>query len=271
MRYVRTLLRVSTLLLLVALSLTQRSLAIENTDDIDTNRPSFMFSPLVVPKGSLQFENGTVYDHFQHGGTSVDLPETQVRLGLTKTTEFQMFVPNAVMFQPNSSTSFNGGASDLNEIGLKHQFPKFKKFQATFIGALNVPTGSRQISSGGTQPVFRIPWSYPLSSKWSIMGMQSLRVLNSGRDVIYEPDFMLTRDLDSRGRLTIFSEYGGYFAQNANGISIAHFGVVWKPARNHQLDMQWGFGMSKTAPAAFVGFGYSFRLDNLAWSEKTSP
>jgi hypothetical protein len=93
------------------------------------------------------------------------------------------------------------------------------------------------------------------------MGMQSLLLINSGRDLLYEPDFMLTRNLTPR--VAVFFEYGGFFAQRAPGISIAHFGAVWKVTRRHQLDAQWGFGMSKSAPAAFVGGGYSFRFDGL--------
>src|SRR5271155_1934501 len=38
----------------------QESQAMDQTDDIDTNRPSFMDSPLVVPKGRLQPENGAL-------------------------------------------------------------------------------------------------------------------------------------------------------------------------------------------------------------------
>src|SRR6516165_7179022 len=129
--------------------------SMEKTDDIDTNRPSFMFSPLVLPAGSLQFENGTLYQHFQHGRTNFGIPETQVRLGLTKRTEFEMFVPNFVLNHQEHTIARAGGASDLNEVGIKHQFPSIRNFQITFIGALNIPTGSVTISGPGVQPVFR--------------------------------------------------------------------------------------------------------------------
>jgi hypothetical protein len=38
-----------------------QALAMSQKDDIDTNRPSFMDSPLVLPKSSVQLENGTLY------------------------------------------------------------------------------------------------------------------------------------------------------------------------------------------------------------------
>lgn len=67
--------------------------AMDKTEDIDTNRPSFMFSPLVVPKGSVQLESGGLYQHFRKGINYFDASETQVRLGLTKRAELQLFVP----------------------------------------------------------------------------------------------------------------------------------------------------------------------------------
>ena len=142
------------------------ALALSKDDDIDTNRPSFMDSPLVVPKGSLQVENGTLYQHFQHGVNYYDLSETELRLGITQRTEFQMFVPQWVMFytQPSSinspsftdaganvlstsSSTFQNGVSDITEPGIKHQFgPFFKDLNVSFIGGVTVPTGRRLIS-----------------------------------------------------------------------------------------------------------------------------
>ena len=69
-------------------------LAATSDDAIDTNRPSFMFSPIVVPKGSLQLENGTLFSGLRRGRWAYDIPETQVRLGVTPTTELQLSVPN---------------------------------------------------------------------------------------------------------------------------------------------------------------------------------
>src|SRR5271163_3222427 len=83
----------------------QESQAMDQTDDIDTNRPSFMDSPLVVPKGSLQLENGALFQHFQHGLSTYDMPETELRVGLLKSTEFQVFVPNYTLFHRQSSAA----------------------------------------------------------------------------------------------------------------------------------------------------------------------
>jgi hypothetical protein len=240
----------------------------EKVDDIDTNRPSFMFSPLVLPKGSVQLENGTLYQHFDHGVTYYELSDTQVRVGLTKRVEFQMFVPTFILNHQSHTTLYQAGTTDLEEVGFKIQLPAIKKFQPTVIAAMNIPTGSKNINGPGVQPVFRMPYGISVGN-WGIMGMQSLLVLNSGRDAQYQPDFMLTRNITPR--LGVFAEYLGVFTHQANGFSIMHFGSTWKVARDHQFDIQWGFGLNKSAPAALVGVGYSYRFDWLPWGGPRTP
>jgi Putative MetA-pathway of phenol degradation len=255
--------------------------ALESTEDIDTNRPSFMDSPLVVPKGSLQLENGTLYQHFQHGLTYYDIPETEVRLGLTKKTEFQMFVPNWVLLHSVGSSTVNlsninpslaaiqttpsstrQGVSDLNEIGIKHQLPTlFKDLTVSVIGGVTVPTGRNFISGTGVQPVIRAPWGKALPKNWSINGMQSILVVNSGSDVQWQNFWLLNKTFGTR--TSVFIEYAGFYTHGAAPSNIIHFGVVRKLNRHNQIDTHFGFGLNQAAPAAFVGVGYSFRFDGL--------
>ncbi|MBU6454244.1 MAG: transporter [Cyanobacteria bacterium REEB67] len=233
--------------------------ALEKSDDIDTNRPSFMLSPLVVPRASVQLENGALYQHFQHGLNYFDLTETQVRVGLTKKTEFQMYVPNCSITHQEHTPLTRSGVSDLGEVGIKRQFGPIKNAQVAVTASLNLPTGSTTISGPGVQPVFRAPWTYPLNKNYAVGGMQSILVLNSGHDVQYQPDFLVSRSIGARA--SAFAEYVGFFTQGSQAQQIAHFGAVYKPARHHQVDMHFGFGLDKAAPAAFIGCGYSFRFD----------
>jgi len=257
------------------------ALGMAKDDDIDTNRPSFMDSPLVVPRGSLQFENGGLYQHFQHGLNYYDASETEVRLGLTKGTEFQMFVPNWELLHSrqsasagisNTSPSFavfqstqantRSGVSDLGEIGIKQQLrPILKDLNVSVIAGLNAPTGNRFISGTGVQPVVRVPFTKQLTKNVSYGGMQSLLVINSGRDVQWQNFWLVSRAIGKRSSL--FIEYAGFFTHHATASNIIHFGAVRKVNKNMQVDVQFGFGLDQTAPAAFVGAGYSLRLDRL--------
>ncbi len=247
--------------------------ALEKTDDIDTNRPSFMDSPLVVPKGSAQFENGVLCQHFQHGQTTVDLPETEVRLGVTKNVEFQAFVPNYELFHQQSSartgqiSADRDGVSDIQEAGCKFQLPtRFKTINVALIGGVTIPTGRSLISSKGVEPVLRMPWTKQLSKNWSAGGMQSLLIVDAGRDAQWQNFWMISRAFGSR--TSVFAEYGGFYTHHNVWTNIAHFGAVRKLNKDSQIDMQWGIGMNNSAPAAFVGAGYSFCLDNLPLIDK---
>ncbi|MBX9688848.1 MAG: transporter [Candidatus Obscuribacterales bacterium] len=239
--------------------------AVDKSDDIDTNRPSFCQSAFVVPMGSIQLENGALYQHFQHGLTYFDLPENQLRIGLLEKTELQVFNPEMVLY--NQSASTFAGASGLGELGLKHQFGPFKRLTASLVSALNVPLGAKFVSGTTVQPVFRVPFCLSLNKNWSLCGMQSIILSNSRGDIQWQPFFMLSRSLGKKA--AAFAEYAAFFQQNSHGPaqSISHFGAIYKLNRQHQLDLHFGFGLSSSAPSAFVGFGYSYRFDRLPWGK----
>ncbi len=248
----------------------QGSWALEKSDDIDTNRPSFCQSAIVVPKGSLQFENGGLYQHFEHKINYFDVPETELRLGLTKSTEFQVFVPQFTALYQAHGPRFIG-ASDITELGIKQQIGPFKSLHgvvASAVASMNIPTGERVFSGRGVEPVFRLPYAIPINSKWTLCGMQSLEVLNRGRFVSYQPFVMLCRAFGAKNRFVAFCEYAGFFTTHLPDVQIAHFGAVYKLNKNNQIDTQFGFGIDRVAPRALVGIGYSYRFDKLPWGNK---
>jgi hypothetical protein len=249
-----------------------RADAMEKTDDIDTNRPSFMDSPLVLPRASIQAENGTLFQWFHGGQRQFDIPETEVRIGLSKRTEIQMFTPNYNLLRTNGET--NSYVSDLTEVGIKEQLgpilpdaknvPGFlRNYNLAMIVAATPPTGSSVISGTGTAGTLRFPWSKSIGKNYCIAGMQSLLLINSGRTLQYQPDVLFGRNMGSRG--FIFAEYGGFLTEGQGIVNIAHFGGIRKLTRHQQIDMQFGFGMNHTSPIAFVGVGYSFRFDKFKW------
>ncbi len=165
-----------------------------------------MASPLVVPRGSLQLENGAIYQHFQHGKTVFNVPETEVRLGLLKNVEFQMFTPNYNLIHQQSSARTDAastnryGVSDIQEAGFKVQLPSVvKDLTVSVIGGVTIPTVRSLISRSGVQPVIRIPWGKALNDKWSVMGMQSLLVVDSGRGAQRQNHMSMSGGVGKRG------------------------------------------------------------------------
>ncbi len=252
-------------MLILALINCAPAFATDKDSDIDTNRPSFTFSPIVVPKGSLQVENGTLYQWIDRAQGRFDIPETQFRLGMLEKTEFQIFAPNFILDHAEDQT--RSGVTDLGEVGIKHQLPRFKSLQASVIASMNLPTGgSRKFLDGpGVQPVFRLPMSIPLGKHYQLCAMPSFLLLDSGRAPSYQQTAMLCRTIGRR--MTVFVEYAGFFTRELPPINFAHFGAEYRITPRNQVDLHVGFGLNRDAPTAFLGGGYSFRIDKL-WPSK---
>jgi hypothetical protein len=103
---------------------------------IATDRPQVTNSSVVVPCGSLQFENG-----FQVTGTggqhSPDFPETSVRFGIAVKTELRNSVPN--YFQDDAAASGANGFGDLT-LGLIRQLEPISGFDVSLIPSVSLPS-----------------------------------------------------------------------------------------------------------------------------------
>ncbi len=238
--------------------------ATDKDSDIETNRPSFTFSSIVVPKGSIQVEAGTQYVALDPKKGIFDAPEAQIRVGLLKRTEFQMFVPNYLLFHRPGQT--NDGVTDLQEVGIKQQLPCIKKLQSSFIGSLNLPTGRRFISGPGVQPVFRLPMSVPIGKTNQLCAMPTFALFDSGAAPAYQQTVMYNHSFGKKA--IVFIEYAGFFKSGLPAINFAHIGGEYKITPRNQIDVHMGVGLNRDAPNIFVGAGYSFRIDRFCPASK---
>src|ERR1700679_3137296 len=79
---------------------------------IATDRPQITSSSIVVPCGSLQFENG--FGEPGNGGQQTfDFPETLVRFGIASKTELRFGVPD-YFYNDDTASGFGNGFSDLS-------------------------------------------------------------------------------------------------------------------------------------------------------------
>ena len=218
---------------------------------INTDRPAFADSSVVVPKQSLQFENGFL-DTGTSGKTTYDFPETQMRYGLTDKTELRLALPDD--FQGPAS-----GWSDL-AIGIKQQLGPIGGFDVSVVVALSFPTGSKSISSHGYDPSIQLPWSHKLSANWTTAGMFSIYWPTQGtsRNTTGQATLLFDRQLTSPW--DAFVEYGGEFSEHGGPQHILHFGTAYKLTPHQQVDIHGGVGLSAASPDHFIGVGYSFIL-----------
>src|SRR5215472_7817642 len=233
----------------------------ENTlaPEIVTDRPDVTESSVVVPKGSLQFENGVTWT-IDHGDQSVDFSETLVRFGLSTRTELRLVIPN---YLEDITGAGSSGFSDI-AVGLKQQLgPLRGGFDVSVIAALSLPTGAKGISSHGFDPFIKFPWSKNLVKGWSLGGMQSFFWNTEGarRNLVWQATVMAEKEISEPW--SVFAEYAGDFAQHGGSEEIAHFGTAYRLTPRQQIDCHFGFGVSSAAPEHFVAIGYSVRLDGL--------
>jgi hypothetical protein len=230
--------------------------------EIVTDRPDITESSFVVPKGSLQGENGITWTN-DHGQHAFGVSETLLRLGVASRTELRLAVPN-YLFGLSGETAPSGFA-DLS-VGVKQQLgPLPGGFDLAVIIALGFPTGEDRVSSHGYDPFVKIPWSKELKDGWSIGGMQSIfwNTEDGRRNRVWEPTFYIEREI--RKPWDVFAEYGGDYKQRGGSKQVIHFGTAYRITTKHQVDFHFGFGLNHDTPNRFFAAGYSFRVDKLRW------
>jgi hypothetical protein len=225
---------------------------------IATDRPQITSSSIVVPCGSLQFENG-FQETGNEGQRGFDFPETSVRFGIANKSELRLEFPE--YFQnDNTGSGFASGLGDLS-VGFKQQLgPTRGGFDVSVIPSVSFPTGANAISSHGYDPTVQVPWSHSFKKNWTAAGMFSLmwptqgpRRNLTGQSSVYI-DRQLTQPWDA------YVEYSGAFPQRGGPQHVIDFGTAYKLSPHQQLDFHWNFGLSSAVPDHSIGFGYSFRL-----------
>jgi Putative MetA-pathway of phenol degradation len=230
--------------------------ALADDNPIATDRPAVTDSSVVVPFGSLQFENGFAYT-VGEGQQTLDGPETLIRFGVASKTELRLDVPEYF-----GQLEAGSGFGDFG-FGVKQQLGPAAGFDVSLVLSLTAPTGARGVSNGGYDPAIQLPWSRALSPNWTAAGMLSVYWLteNGRRDVTGEGTFLIDRQLTKPW--DAFVEYAGDFAAEGGPRHLLHIGTALKPTPHQQLDLHVGVGLSRAAVDHFVGVGYSFRFQAL--------
>ncbi|HXW54588.1 MAG TPA: transporter [Candidatus Cybelea sp.] len=226
-------------------------------DAIATDRPAFTASSIVVPQGTLQFENG-VARTITEGDSMFDFPETLVRFGVASKTELRVAAPDYL--DAFGSASPVSGFGDVL-VGVKQQLgPTPGGFDVSAILSLSLPSGSKGISSGGYDPQFQLPWSHALTKNWTADGMFAAYWPTQGKRRNGTGQAALEFDREITNSWDAFIEYNGEFAQRGGPEHVIHFGTAYRFTSNQQIDLHVGFGLSSAAADQIIGVGYSFRF-----------
>jgi hypothetical protein len=225
---------------------------------ISTDRPQITNSSVVVPCGSLQFENGFLVTTPKGGQRGFDLPETSVRFGIARKTELRLAAPD-YFYNDDTTSGYTNGFGDLS-LGLKQQLGPTHGFDLSIIPSVSLPTGANAISSHGYDPALQLPWSRSFAKSWTVAGMFSLLwpTEAGGRNLAGQSSLYFDRQLTQPWDAYI--EYSGAFPQRGGPQHVIDFGTAYKLSLHQQLDFHWSFGVSGAAPDHSIGLGYSVRL-----------
>lgn len=241
---------------LIALLLASPALAgdAEKKKELNTDRPDFTESSITVPAGRLQLESGLTYSDESDGSRFLSGPEALFRYGVGRRTELRFIAPNyGRQWSPGAS-----GWSDA-AVGLKQQLGPVGRFDVAIIAHATLPTEGA-FSSGRVDPQASLTWSADLAEKWSVAGQFAFSAPTEagGRNFTFAPTVSLVRELT--GRLSTFLEWAAWFPEAGGDIHVLHSGLAYALTEQQQLDLHYGFGLSRAAPDFFIGAGYVVRF-----------
>jgi len=224
--------------------------------ELETDRPDFTESSLVVPQGSLQLESGFTYE--RGGGLrTFGGPELLLRWGVSRKTEVRIGSPSYFQVRSRQRISGFGGTY----VGLKQQLgPLRGGWEAALIPAVTLPTGSRELGGKSVEPELKAVWARALGGPWSLSGMFAFYWPEGVRDrnFTFQPTISLGRALGERWGA--FLEYAGQLPEQGGDAHLIHHGYTYSPSRLTQIDLHFGFGLTRAAPDFFIGAGYSVRF-----------
>jgi len=238
--------------------------------EIKTDRPTVTPSPYVVPPSYIQAENGLALRK-EYRGSSFNVPQTLVRLGILPRTELRLVVPNYFFIRGGQSTI--SGVADMSLGAKVHLGPLPGKIDLAIIPGFTVPTGSALLTTDAVDPFVQITLARKFFQNWTIGSAQSIfmqteeaesqaqGISTNKKNVIYQPTMVVFRKIGLKADL--FSEYVGNFTKGKLSDQIIDAGVVYRFRRNQQLGMRTGVGFTKVSPTVFIEFGYSFLLGKI--------
>ena len=228
------------------------------SDAFDTDRPDVTNSPVAVPKGSFQAENGITWTA-EDRSELLDGAETLLRIGVANCTELAIQLPT-YFFAMNGQAS--SGFGDVT-VSLKRQLADFYGFVTAAAGGLTFPSGTNEISDGGYDPYIQGSWSREIGGDWSVAGMFTLTWLTSrsASNPTFQSTFEVVRGLSPSA--ASFVEYVSDYPNHLRPAQVIDAGATWHFGERQGVDAHFGFGLNSASPDHFFGFGYSFRLDGL--------
>jgi hypothetical protein len=239
-------------------------------DAISPDRPGFANPPDVVGKGRLQLETSLQWDRQrtddQHERT-VSTP-TLLRVGVSEAVELRLEtdgrdIVHDVDPATGERTTTTGYADTA--LGFKWRLADQQGARPALalLGAVDLPSGSRDLRGRGARPAVYLPASWDLERGWSVQFMPGVATENDDRGARYRYGFLaLTLAKELTERWQGFVEVAApQLASGAHGGTQAAVdgGFSVRVSKDCQLDASVVHGLNRRTPDLSVAFGLSIR------------
>ena len=229
---------------------------------IAPNRPGFTNGSATIAPGDALAENGIAQTHAlasAGGATTLDFPETNLRVGVTPALEADIVLPDDFQVR-GGNHGFGDGA-----IGVKYQFYQSKdgNTKASAAPSVSLPTHTA-FSSGHVDPTLLLGIQTASGSRWSLA---SNLILSD--PTVNTPDQerrVFTTTLSGSVAYTLSPKLSVYLdsydvvPQKGASSPVADGGFSYLVSKNLQLDAEVYAGLGGAAPVRILAGGISVRL-----------
>jgi hypothetical protein len=236
------------------------------TSPISTDRPSIGTGTDLVPVGAIQLESGISWNRDQ-AATTFDGPESFLRIGMSNRIELQTTLPNM-----HWTGELQQIESEDVSIGAKFKIGSENwSWPVSVAGAVSLPTGSKELTSGGVDPFAVLTTQHNLAHGLQFsntLDIASVSTEGAGRSMSMQIATDMGWCVTQKSCLYLESAPFIGTAQNASGFT-ADGGMTWRIAPLLQLDWRVGATVQGNDRTTFASIGYSMRRDhNFHWGQR---
>jgi hypothetical protein len=224
---------------------------------IQLDRPDQTETPMIVPKGYIQFESGFSYEKTDANNKIFNYPSVLWKYGVNS--KFELRLITELVSTKSGSEKYTGITPIV--IGFKANLLEEKGMipQTSFIGHLaTAGLASKNYKTTFYAPSFRFLMQHTLSDKFSL----SYNLGSEWDGESPEPIFIytFTGGATITKRLGCYAELYGFVPQKQMANHSADGGFTYLVTNNFMLDLSGGVGLTRNAPSYFIAFGISGRF-----------
>lgn len=222
---------------------------IAQAQTVDTNRPGFSFSPIVVADGQWQLETGIAYTRLDSNSSTTALPLAELRFGLSNNLE--LFVSSLGWAEFESGNSSNSGLTDVTmgtKIGITDNTAVT---QMAVLFQLSVPVGANSVTSDRFDPSLAFIWAH--NGEFSLAGTVKISEFESG----FQLENGLKLPYSWNDSHSAFVEWEAILPEGGGDTHWLNGGYQWLIDNRKQIDFNAGLGLNDEAGDYRLGLGFS--------------